>query len=172
MKRSTHANYFEQVLPSLEADEEEVWFTHPFENVKCNQLGILAFDEEEYLMVDLAHKSCYIRKRNHLGKFVISIGTKSNVVWECYHQIKSKSRILHINHNEEDYTFDNLYSTAEESQYEKVVRNKEKREWETRSAKVLLEKELEMAAKGLDKETYRNLLNIPSWLRSATDSLI
>ena len=172
MKRSTHANYFEQVLPSLEADEEEVWFTHPFENVKCNQLGILAFDEEEYLMVDLAHKSCYIRKRNHLGKFVISIGTKSNVVWECYHQIKSKSRILHINHNENDYTFDNLYSTAEEIQYERVSRNKEKREWEKRSAKVLLEKETAMAKKGLTKETYRALLMIPKWLSEAADSLV
>jgi hypothetical protein len=116
MRRQTQANYFELILPTLEADEEEVWFTHPFENIKCNQLGILDFDDQEYLMVDLPTKSCYLRKRNHEGKFVISIGTKSNVVWECYHQKKYKTRILHTNHNEKDYTFDNLYYTGEETQ--------------------------------------------------------
>jgi hypothetical protein len=172
MRRKLNATYFEQVLPSLEADEEEVWFTHPFENVKCNQLGVLDFDEEEYIMVDLVHKSCYIRKRNALGKFVISIGTKSNVVWECYHQTKSTSRILHANHNENDYTFDNLHSTADETQYERVSRNKSKREWERLSAERLLEKEAVMAAKGLSKETYRALMTIPKWLSDAADSLV
>jgi hypothetical protein len=171
MIRSTHANYFEQVLPKLEDDEEEIWFTHPTENIKCNQIGFLDFDDQEYMTVDLPYKSCYIRKKNSAGKFVISIGTKCNVVWECYNQKTTKTRILHANHNENDYTFDNLHCTVGETPYEKVVRNKKKREWETRSAEILLEKEASMAAKGLTKETYRALLMIPSWLIDKADSL-
>ena len=63
MIRSTHVNYFEQVLPKLEDEEEEVWFTHPTENIKCNQIGFLVYDDQEYMMVDLPHKSCYLRKK-------------------------------------------------------------------------------------------------------------
>jgi hypothetical protein len=172
MIRSTHANYFEQVLPKLEDDEEEIWFTHPTENIKCNQIGFLVYDDQEYMMVDLPHKSCYLRKKNPAGKFIISIGTKCNVVWECYHQKTTKTRILHANHNENDYTFDNLHCTVGETAYEKVLRNKEKREWETRSAEILLEKEAAMAAKGLDKSTYRAFLMLPEWLIDKADSLI
>jgi len=165
-------SWWDCVLPKLEDEEEEVWFTHPTENIKCNQIGFLVYDDQEYMMVDLPYKSCYLRKKNPAGKFVISIGTKSNVVWECYNQKTTKTRILHANHNENDYTFDNLHCTVWETPYEKVVRNKKKREWETRSAEILLEKEASMAAKGLDKETYRAFLMLPSWLIDKTDSLI
>jgi hypothetical protein len=165
-------SWWDCVFPKLEDDEEEVWFTHPTENIKCNQIGFLDFDDQEYMTVDLPYKSCYIRKKNSAGKFVISIGTKCNVVWECYHQTKTKTRILHANHNENDYTFDNLHCTVGETTYEKVVRNKKKREWETRSAEILLEKEAAMAAKGLDKSTYRAFLMLPSWLIDKADSLV
>jgi len=172
MRSKSNVDYFQFVLPSLEDDEEEVWFTHPTENIKCNQLGFLVFDDQEYMTVDLPGKNCYLRKRNSEGKFVVSVGTKSNVVWECYHQKTTKTRILHANHNENDYTFDNLYCTADETKYEKVLRNKEKREWVSLSARVLLKKEAAMAAKGLSKETYRALMTIPKWLSEAADSLV
>ena len=172
MINSSPANYFQCVLPSLEPNEEEIWFQHPTESLKCNQLGVLFFDEEEYSMVHLPPKGCYLRKRNEAGQFYISIGTKSNIVWECYHQTQTKCRIIHLNYNEIDFTISNLYSIAEETPYQNIVRNKKRRAWEKESAHVLLRKEAAAAAKGLDRETYRALMRFPAWLISAADSLI
>ena len=163
--------YFDCVLPRLEDDEEEVWFSHPTEAIKCNQLGALDFNEEDYSIIDLPHKSCYLRRRDSRGKFLISIGTKANLVWECYHQRSAPGRILHLNHNELDYTFENLFSTEGESPYNKLLRNKEKQEWVKDSARVLVRKEAAAAAKGLDKDTYRAFMRFPAWLIKAADSL-
>lgn len=172
MISSNPETYFQCVLPFLEANEEEIWFQHPTEAIKCNQLGLLVFSEDDYFIVDLPHKSCYLRKRNPAGKFLLSIGTKANLVWECYHQTQAPSRILHLNYNELDFTPSNLFSTAEEATYQKALRNKKKRVWERASAQVLVKKESLMATKGLDKDTYRALMGLPSWLTSAADSLV
>ena len=165
-------SWWECVMPKLEEDEEEIWFTHPTLNIRCNQLGALDFSEDEFLMVQMSSKGIYLRKKSENGKFVLSVGTKSNLVWECYNQKTTNSRITHKNHNELDFTFDNLYCTEGENGYQRTMRTKIKKAWEARSARILLEKEKIMAAKGLDKETYRELLILPSWLTSAADSLV
>ena len=173
MIKKNPAHYFECVLPRLEDDEEEIWFPHPVLDVKCNQLGILVFDEVEFSLLESHNKTSYLRQIDlKTNKYIVSAGTKANLAWECYHQRVTNSRIIHKNHNEWDFTMPNLYSPAEETPYEKVLRYKQKREWETRSAEVLLEKETSMAAKGLDKDTYRAFLMLPSWLTTKADSLV
>jgi hypothetical protein len=172
MIRTNPANYFQCVIPSLEANEEEIWFQHPTEAIKCNQLGRLDFCEDDYSMVHLPPKSCYLRKRNDAGKFYLSIGIKSNVVWECYHQRSAPGRILHLNYNELDFTCSNLFSPEEETPYQKIIRNKEKSQWVKESARLLVKKEGAATAKGLDRETYRSLMRLPDWLITAANSLV
>lgn len=156
---------FDAKIPVLEADEEEVFFPHPkWEGIKCNQLGVVYFDEERYSSIGLFPNITYrTLKSPH-----IVLGTKEVVVYECYYGGDFKRRqFYHVNGNLYDFTPDNLIPTNDYKHPRHEEAKENKKAFIKRTMEHLVRLEQRFSKEGIEKEDVYNLLMLPLWIRNA-----
>ena len=119
-------NLFDCLYPQLEDHEEEIIYQHPiYPDIKCNQIGVLYYDESKYATgVNHGIPSLRTIKSNN-NKF---IGSKWRMCWECYHGKEAPSLVNLWDFNPYNCTKENLYLTKEipknEYQYRLHLRKK------------------------------------------------
>ena len=78
-------NYFDALSPQLEDHEPEIFFQHPTEDIKCNQIGAIYYNEEKYFYLNVAIGGVIREAAYRPGeKSRRNVGSKVRVVWECY----------------------------------------------------------------------------------------
>jgi hypothetical protein len=151
---------FECMFPSLEDHEQEVFYQHPTWPIKCNQLGVLYYDE--------AIISAYEKKDklNITHKATLEFcGTKPKVVWECYHGKEVKGSQFHyVNANPYDLRKENLVLAHGMTQGESARLNRVKRRFRKATLARLLEIESKMHGMGFTSTDTWEILKIPYWL--------
>lgn len=151
----------------LEDDEEEVFFQHPVYEIKCNQLGVLYYDEEVYASYDKGGSSV-VRKIETATTPRIVLGTKQRVIWECYMgRIFISPHFVYVNGNPLDTRFDNMKIVTDLPRKEWAKYQETKRKFIKASVLHLLEMEVRMQKMGLTKEELHSFLLLPNWLVAA-----
>ena len=154
-------HFFESKFPTLEDHEEEIFFHHPLYNIKCNQIGVLYYDEEVFVL----YQNC---KGNTIKNKEISktIGSKTKVAWECYHgEILAGTHFLYVNGNVLDARKENLMAPSKLSKQELAKLSKVKKNYCLASAIYLKKIESRMEKVGIGKEELYDLLVLPNWLK-------
>lgn len=160
-------HYFEAKFPQLEEGEEEIFFDHPTEAIKCNQLGILYFDESVYALYDKAGASV-MRKIETATTPRIMLGSKPRIIWECYMgRIYMNPHFVYINGNPLDTRFDNMKLVTDLPRKEWEIYQKTKRAFIQNSVLHLLGLEQRMDKLGVDKIQLYEFLMLPNWLLAA-----
>jgi len=153
---------FQAKYPVLEPHEEEIFYHHPVEEIYCNQLGVLYYDEGVYSIYD-KNESKQIRQQK-TGR---NIGSKMRVIWECYvGQIVSCPHFLYVNGNPLDTRFENIRKTSELSPKGKewAELQKTKKKFIQKTVEYLLKLEARAEKVGMDKEQLYQVLMLPSWI--------
>lgn len=154
---------FQAKFPVLEPHEEEIFYHHPVEEIYCNQLGALYFEEGTYIIYD-KNESKLVRHMK-TGK---NVGSKMRIIWECYvGKIVSGPHFLYVNGNPLDTRFENIRKTSEVSKEEWEILQKTKKRFIQKSVEYLLKLEARAEKIGVDKEQLYQILMLPYWLTSA-----
>lgn len=169
MIRRDPKHWFECLYPTLEKKDKEIFFKHPFEDIKCNQLGVLYYDEERYVAYDSRTGSVV---REHLawnGKAVRVLGSRSKVVWECYHQekLESGSHFIFMNCNTLDWSMENLLILSKLDANTKSEVTKARSEFIKNTVEHLVKLEAKYEKRGIEQKQLHDLLQIPNWLSGA-----
>jgi len=156
-------HFFESKFPMLEDHEEEIFFHHPLYDIKCNQIGVLYYDDEEFVL----WQNC---KGNTMQNKKINrqIGSKTKIAWECYHgEILTGTHFLYANGNILDLRKENLLFQSNLSKQEQLRLAKIKKNYQIASALYLKTIETRVEKWGISKEELYDFLTIPSWLKGA-----
>jgi len=115
---------FDCKYPELEPHEEEVFYQHPlYSDIKCNQLGVLYYDEDKY----------YFSQRWgnpilwYTGSNKDNVGGRYKITWECYHGRVSPGLVNLFDMNPYNCTKDNLYVNCDLKKSEYAERIKYRR---------------------------------------------
>lgn len=160
---------FECVYPVLPEHEEEIFFQHPTEAIKCNQLGVLYYDEERYVTYDLRSGSIVREHAAWNGVKPRLIGSKPKVVWECYHNEKLGNGIhfFYVNSNPLDWTVENLLIQNRLDAKSRLEAGKSKSLFIKNSVEHLIKLEVKFKEKGIEKKELHQALQLPTWLSGA-----
>ena len=164
-----YKHWFECLYPMLAEDEEEVFYQHPTEGIKCNQLGILFYDEDRYVAYDMVTGSVVREFGSYNGDKIRIVGAKPKIIWECYHQEKlgSGSHFLFLNGNPLDLTKENLLTVSKTDPITKAFATEARRRFIYNSVEHLVKLEAKYDKRGIDKDTLHKLLSLPNWLVGA-----
>lgn len=158
---------FEAKFPVLEPHEEEIFFPHPTEEIYCNQLGALYYEEGTYTVYD-KNDSKQVRQQR-TGK---NVGSKMRVIWECYvGKLVSSPHFLFVNGNPLDTRFENIRKISELGQKEWTELKTVKKNFIENSVDHLLKLEARAGNIGIDKNELYSILMLPYWLVSARKRL-
>lgn len=149
--------------------EEEIFFQHPSEEIKCNQIGMLYYNEEHYVAYDMRSGSVVRKYEDWNGKRVRLIGSKLKVIWECYHnqKLEAGAHFLFTNGNPLDLTMENVLAISRLDPHTKQEASKTKVRFIKNSVEHLVKLESKYEKRGIDKDTLHELLQIPNWLLGA-----
>ncbi len=159
---------FEALFPSLEPDEEEVFYPHPIYDIKCNQLGVLYMDENEFIIQSSKGRDVVrgAEGRGDERHYTLSI-TKQRLVFECYRgEVTEKgSHLFYLNGNPLDLREANLKERLQMSAEEIKAVTAIKRAFVVASAEhlIALEDTLQKT-RGVDPDVLIKCLNLPKWL--------
>ena len=164
---------FEALFPMLEDHEEEIFFQHPTEAIKCNQIGILYYDENVYAVYDKpATGSSVVRKIETATTPRIVLGTKQRVIWECYTgKITLSPHFVYKNGNPLDLRFENMAVTSELPRKEWEQYQRVRRAFVQKSVEHLLKLESRAEKMGMDRYELYSFLILPNWLVAARAKL-
>jgi len=162
---------FEAKFPQLEDHEEEVFFQHPVHAIKCNQIGILYFDENIYTFYEKSGFSV-VRKIETATTPRVTLGTKQRVIWECYMgRIVVSPHFLYANGNPLDLRFDNMKVVTDLPRKEWAVYQETRRKFIKASVDHLMKLEVRMEKMGMSKDELYTFLLLPNWLMAARQKL-
>lgn len=164
-----YKHWFECLYPVLGESEEEIFYHHPTEEIKCNQIGILFYSDERYVSYDMPTGSV-VREFSSYNKGKMRIvGAKPKIIWECYYgrPLESGSHFLFLNGNPLDVSKDNLLAINKTDPTTKAIAIEVKREFIYNSVQHLVKLEEKYKKRGIDPETLHKLLIIPNWLSGA-----
>lgn len=160
-------HYFEALSPQLEEHEEEIQFPHPTEDLYCNQLGIIFYNEEKYYMV---HASSGITLRHtdaqsgHQTKR--AVGAKARIVWECYNstgKTMTHPHFYHKNGNVLDFSYGNIVTAEDLTSKERMIVANKRRKFIHESVRYLIQLEKKHEEGMGIEELYKSLM-LPDWL--------
>jgi hypothetical protein len=160
---------FECTYPVLPEHEEEIFFQHPTEAIKCNQLGVLYYDEERYASYHIDTGSV-VREHQTWNKVKARlVGSKPKVIWECYYQEKLGNGIhfVYLNCNYLDLRKENLRIQSKLDAQTKMATTKAKSRFIQNSVEYLMKLESKHEKRGMDKTDLHKALQIPNWLSGA-----
>jgi len=162
-------HWFECMYPTLGEDEEEIFYQHPTEGIKCNQLGILFYDEERYVSYDMTTGSVVREFGAYNGDKIRVIGSKTKIIWECYHgkHLESGCHFLYLNGNPLDSTKENLLAVSKIDPITKAIATEVKLKFIRNTVEHLVKLEAKYDKRGIGKEALHKLLHIPNWLVGA-----
>lgn len=154
---------FEAQFPKLEDHEEEILYQHPTWPIQCNQIGVMYYDED---VIAVYEKN---------GRLSVSYkptwafcGTKTRVVWECYHGVVMWSpRFLFGNANPYDLRKENLIMVRGLSRSQADHLGRIKARFTNASVEHLVKLEERMKGMGYTGTQTWELLKIPYWLKVA-----
>ena len=151
----------------LEDHEEEIIYIHPSGEFSCNQLGVLYYDEDKYVLLENVNGS-YMKTTDRKN---LSKGTKLRLVWECYHNqiypTKNSPHIYQANANVYDFTQENLILASSLNKYWQRDLNSVRKEFISKSIDHLIKIENRWSLLGVSKEEVWTMLVIPYWLVGA-----
>ena len=163
----TSRHLFEAKFPTLEDHEEEVFYQHPVQAIKCNQLGVLYCDESVYGIYNKADSSMVRNQKTR-----ITCGTKPKVIWECYTgQIVHSPHFFYANANPLDLRFENLIHSKPLSAKERAPYIKIKARFVKASVEHLLKLEDRAEKVGISISDLHSILMIPHWLVAAREKV-
>lgn len=158
---------FEAKAPMLEDHEQEIIFTHPSGEFSCNQLGVLYYDEDKYVLLENVNGS-YMKTTDRKN---LSKGTKLRLVWECYtneiYPTKHSPHIYQVNANVYDFTRENLILAPTLNKYWQRELNAVRKDFIKKSVEHLIQIEERWDKLGVSKEEVWTMLLIPYWLIGA-----
>ena len=159
---------FEAKFPSLEDDEEEVFYQHPTLDIKCNQLGVLYCDESKFGIYDKRGTSTI---RNQITR--TSCGSKCRIIWECYTgESVFTPHFFYVNGNPMDLRKENLVMSGPLSGKEREPYLTIKKRFIRASVEHLIKIENRMEAVGVDKDQLYEMLLLPQWLMGARERYV
>lgn len=156
---------FEATSPVLEDHESEIHYQHPTEDIYCNQLGIVFYNEEKYRLL-VSNAGIAVKTREN-----VNVGSKNRIVWECYrNQIYSGAgspHYFHMNGNVYDFTPDNLKISTELTTRERAAASAARSAFIKESVKYLKALEKKFEKRGIEIHNLYETLNLPTWLINA-----
>jgi predicted metallo-beta-lactamase superfamily hydrolase len=164
-----YKHLFECMYPVLKEKEKEIFFKHPTEDIKCNQLGVIYYDEERYVCYDTRTGSVIKELEKWNKKAARTIATKNKVIWECYHQdnLEAGTQFLFTNGNPLDLTKDNLLAITRLEPEVRKSASETKKRFIKNSVDYLVHMESKFEKRGMDKPALYEALQIPNWLLGA-----
>ena len=164
-----YKHWFECMYPVLKDKEKEIFYQHPLEDIKCNQLGVLYYNEERYTTYDLRSGSVVREHYAWNGVKAKIIGTKLKIIWECYHNnnLASGSQFLFTNGNPLDLTMENVLAINRIDEATKKEVTKIKARFIQNSVEHLIKLEAKYEKRGIEQKQLHDLLQIPNWLVGA-----
>jgi hypothetical protein len=162
-------NLFQAKFPTIEDHEEEIFFQHPKEDIKCNQLGVLYYDEDRYSVYTTVSGST-IREHEKYNKVgARSVGSKIKIIWECYHHetLETGAHFLFLNANPLDLTKENVLIISRIDPITKKEAAKAKSKFVSNSIDHLMVLERKFEKEGISNQQLHKLLQIPNWLACA-----
>ena len=162
-------HWFETMLPELEPGEKEIFFKHPVEDIKCNQLGVIYYDEERYVCYETRSGSAVKELEKWNKKRARAVATKTKVIWECYHgdNLESGTQFLYTNGNPLDVTKENLLAITRLDATVRQNASKTKKQFINNSVDHLIKLEAKYKKRGIDSDLLHELLLLPNWLLGA-----
>lgn len=156
---------FDAKIPVLEDHEEEILFFHPiWKGIKCNQLGVVYFDEEKYSSIGLFPNITY---RTLKSPHTV-LGTKEVVVYECYYGGDFKRKqFYHVNGNPYDFTPDNLIPTNDYKHPRREEAKENKKRFLEKTLHHLVRLEEKFNKEGISNQELHDFLMLPLWIRNA-----
>lgn len=155
--KCTH--FFNATYPVLEDHEEEIWYNHFQLPLKCNQLGLLIFDDD----FDVQYNSIKGDYSVKTGTSKRSLGTRQKLVWECYYGIACVgSMVMFKDANPFNLTQENLWRVESGSTFKRY--NAIKNEFTQKTFEYLSEKAKKYEERGVDIKDYIEILALPLWL--------
>ena len=171
MKKSVleFKHWFECVYSKLEDHEEEIFFQHPVEEIRCNQLGILYYDESRYVSYDMRSGTVVREHGSYNGGRPRLVGTKQKVIWECFHNqiLDPGCHFLYTNCNPIDFSIENLLAVPSIDKSFKLELLRKKNRFIKTSVEHLVKLETKYEKRDIDKNTLYELLQLPNWLLGA-----
>ena len=164
-----YKHWFECMHPRLGMLEEEIFYQHPIEDIKCNQIGMLYYDEERYVAYEMRTGSVVREFEAWNGKGVRVIGSKLKVIWECYHnqKLEAGAHFLFTNGNPLDLTMKNILAINKIDPDTKQQASKTKVRFIQNSVEHLVKLEAKYEKRGIEQKQLHDLLQIPNWLSGA-----
>lgn len=159
-------HWFECKYPELQPDEEEIFFQHPVEEICCNQLGALYYDEVRYISYDMRTGTIVREHGSYNGVGTRVVGTKQKIIWECFRNeiLRSGCHFLYVNGNPLDVSINNLIAVYDIDKKEKQELLKVKQRFIENSVHHLVKLEEKYKKRGIDPDELHELLQLPSWL--------
>lgn len=155
-------HFFEAKYPTLEEHEVEIWYSHPKWDIKCNQLGVLDFNEEILTFTYTSRDQYKIRRKGEVNTYVL--GSKERIVMECYTGQDCKGfNFFHVDANPLNLTFENLVffrNKAPGIDYYK----RQKKEFIQRTLDYMKSREPLVQKRGISPEDYWTAMELPDWL--------
>lgn len=159
-------NIFDALAPMLEDHEEELFYQHPTLDIKCNQLGVVYYNEDRYFYLHNKQGGSFLEKDTRKN-----LGSKVRVVWECYHgKFHSGAGSPHFffaNGNILDYRPENVFLSNDLLPKEKAQMARAKAKFILSSVQRLMELEIKYEKRGIKKEELYTAMLIPVWLVNA-----
>lgn len=156
---------FEAKFPTLEDHEEEIFYQHPTQDIKCNQLGVIYCDDTIY--------SIYDRRGTSMVRFLktgLSLGSKTKVIFECYTgQSVFAPHFFFANGNPLDTRQENLILCGPLSSRDRQPYIRIKSNFIKASVEHLIGLEQRMEVVGIDRTQLHELLLLPQWLIGARE---
>lgn len=162
-------HFFQAKFPTIEDHEEEIFYQHPTEDIKCNQVGILYYDEDRYSAYSTLSGSVVREHQTYNGRAARLVGSKPKVIWECYHNrlLERGSHFLFLNANPLDLTKENLLTLIEIDPDIRKEAAKAKKKFIDNSMDHLIRLEKKFEKEGITNQQLHKMLQIPNWLSCA-----
>ena len=162
-------NLFQAKFPTLEDHEEEIFYQHPTEDIKCNQLGVLYYDEDRYSTYPTASGATVREHQKFNKEGARSVGSKIKIIWECYHQeiLGIGAHCLFLNANPLDRTKENILMISKIDPATKKEASRAKAKFISNTVDHLITLERKFEKEGISNQQLHKLLQIPNWLTCA-----
>ena len=159
---------FEARFPSLEDHEEEIFYQHPTQDIRVNQLGVIYCNESIFSIYDKRGTSIV-----RIMKTGLSFGSKTKVIYECYTgKTVSSPHFFFANGNPLDTRKENLVMSGPLSGKEREPYIRTKNRFIKASVEHLVKLETKMEAVGIGKTELHELLLLPQWLKAARERYV
>jgi hypothetical protein len=158
MTRYEYTTFFDQRSPTLDPDEQELFYDHPVHPVYSNQIGIIFPHDDNHETFYAANDYLYLRTGVNQK---IGIGMRHKLAYECYHNaIVGRELVYHRQGNLKDYTQENLVISHGRSDSNYKIYKNILKQTENNTIRYMLEKSKSLVEKEFDPEYYWNLCKI------------